>query len=31
MFSGDTMKRPFGIVLLASYAFVTLVSYLFEG
>jgi cation:H+ antiporter len=28
IFSGDSMKRPFGIILLAAYAFVTLVSYL---
>jgi cation:H+ antiporter len=28
--SGESMKRPFGIVLLAAYAFVTLVSYLIE-
>lgn len=31
MFSGKEMKRPFGVVLLATYAFVTLVSYLFEA
>lgn len=30
IFSGDAMKRPFGIVLLAAYAFVTLVSYLVQ-
>ncbi len=28
IYSGEAMKRPFGILLLASYAFVTLVSYL---
>jgi cation:H+ antiporter len=27
-FSGESMKRPFGVVLIAAYAFVTLVSYL---
>ena len=28
MFSGQSMKRPFGVLLVATYAFVTLVSYL---
>ncbi len=27
-FSGDSMKRPFGVVLIAAYAFATLASYL---
>jgi cation:H+ antiporter len=31
IFSGDSLKRPFGVVLLAVYAFVTLVSYLISG
>ncbi len=30
MFSGESLKRPFGIVLISSYVFVTLVSYLIE-
>ena len=30
VFSGEAMKRPFGILLLASYVLVTLVSYLFR-
>ena len=30
IFSGEAMKRPFGILLLASYVLVTLVSYLFR-
>ena len=30
MFSGESMKRPFGIILISSYVFVTLVSYLIE-
>lgn len=30
MFSGESMRRPFGIVLIGSYVFVTLVSYVIE-
>jgi cation:H+ antiporter len=30
IFSGESMKRPFGVVLIASYAFVTLVSYVLK-